>query len=116
MKINQLATRGNTTLVTTERQSKLGDFINQFILSNMFNVFKVIYVKNCGTKESWKEIVSSHVGGLREKAYLRYDVEAVVYVYSNRKNEYISQNYTFHNLRAYDIVDACFDDIRKTNY
>ena len=113
MKINQLVTRGNASLETTERQSKLGEFINQFILSNMFNVFKVIYVKDSGTREKWEEIISSHVGGRREMLFLRYDIETIVYVYSETEKEYNSRKYTIHNVCGRDIVETCFNEIRE---
>lgn len=96
---------------TSDKQQQLGNFINEFVLSNMFNVFKVIYVKNCKSKDDWYYQIATHVGGLRSARCLTYQVEVITYMYSNSEHCYVQEKHILNKVAGFEIVDACFQQI-----
>lgn len=94
------------------KHQQLSELINNFVFSNMFNTFKVIYAKDC---ESWYELVVSHIGGIRRASQLTYSVEVLTYMYSDKQQSYIQQKYFLDDITGPNIADACFTTISEVS-
>ena len=112
---NMLSVREEANPSTDTRRSQLTDFIDQFIISNMFNVFKIIYVKNCRSKQSWYNTIAIHVGGLIRNRTLKYNVEVITYSYSNQYKKFIPTKHLLNNVDGTQVVDECFNTIEDVS-
>ncbi len=96
---------------TSNKHQQLSNFIDSFILSNMLNVFKVIYIKECKSKKDWYYQIATHVGGLKSTRDLTYQVEVLTYMYSDSKNSYVQERHVLDKVVGFEIVDSCFQKI-----
>lgn len=100
---------------TSNKHQHLSNFIDTFILSNMLNVFKVIYIKNCKNKKDWYYQIVTHVGGLRSARGLTYQVEVLTYMYSDSKHFYVQERHLLDEVVGFEIVDSCFQKISNVS-
>lgn len=100
---------------TNNKHQQLGNFINTFVLSNMLNVFKVIYIKDCKSRDNWYNQVATHVGGLKSTLCLTYQVEVLTYMYSYSTNSYVQEKHVLDNVPGFEIVDSCFQKISNVS-
>lgn len=100
---------------TTDKHQQLNNFINAFILSNMLNVFKVIYIKDCKNKKDWYYQIATHVGGLTSTRTLTYKVEVLTYMYSKSKQSYVQEKHVLDKVAGFEIVDTCFNQINDVS-
>lgn len=114
MKKSKTTSNGNTVSFSLDKISKLSDYIKDFIVSNKFNVFKIIYIKDCNDSD-WYENLSNHVGGVLINAYLKYNIKITTHVYSNEESRYIPTTYIFENVDGRNIVDVCFNNIKEAS-
>lgn len=107
--------RSITPAVSSSKQRQLSNFVDSFILANMVNVFKVIYVKNCKSSKEWYKTIASHVGGLNAARYLTYQVEVQTYTYSSTQQSYIKNIHHLDEVIGFNIVDECFEKIAEVS-
>lgn len=100
---------------TNNKHQQLNNFINTFVLSNMLNVFKVIYIKDCKSRDNWYNQVATHVGGLKSTRCLTYQVEVLTYMYSYSTNSYVQEKHVLDNVHGFEIVDSCFKKISNVS-
>lgn len=103
------------TVEVNSRHRQLTDFVDTFIISNMLNVFKVIYVKDCKNSAEWYKTIATHVGGLNSTRYLTYQVEVQTYTFSRLQQSYEKKIHHLDKVTGVNIVDTCFEKIAEVS-
>lgn len=89
----------------------LNAFIQQLLMSDEINIFKIIYLKNCSSKKEWYEQICRYVSGLRINSTRSYNISVITQTYSSKNAGCIKKEYSFSNIKGFDIVDCCFKNI-----
>lgn len=103
----------NLILKETNQPLNLNNFIQQLLMSNEINIFKVIYLKNCSSEKEWYEQICKYVSGLRINSTRTYNISVITQTYSSKNHECIKKEYNFSNVKGYNIVDYCFENIHE---
>lgn len=101
----------NLILQETISPLNLNDFIQQLLMSDEINVFKIIYLKNCSSKKEWYEQICKYLSGLSINATRSYNLNVITQTYKN--SVCIKKEYSFSNIKGFDIVDCCFKNIHE---
>lgn len=88
----------------------LNETINSLMFSDKFNIFKVIYVKDCPGNE-WYEKIAQYVSGMLRDFPKKYELNAITQTYSSESQTYTKKEYKFQDIRGLNVVDFCFKTI-----